>query len=238
MKSEGASKSGGWRLAADQIEQVVLQLLQDHLSDQGKLARLFSNTESSANQMLQLADGAKQLANELTTQTQPELKAAVTKMVQRIDLNAECITIQTRLSGLHDLVTAEEAHAKFNLLSDAISAPLQFKKRGVETKIVIGDRLQAAYEPNQALIMLIAQAHHWLDRLTTGSVTSIIDLAIEEQVDKNKISRALRYAYLAPDIIQSIFDGRQPVDLTAETMRRLPDLPMEWRDQRNLLGFH
>lgn len=82
-------------------------------------------------------------------------------------------------------------------------------------------------------MMPIAEAHHWLERLTADSVPSNIELAREEQVDKNKISRALRFAYLAPDITQAIFEGRQPTDLTAERMRRLPDLPMNWQDQRN-----
>jgi len=74
--------------------------------------------------------------------------------------------------------------------------------------------------------MLIAQAHYWLERLTNGTVPSIIDLAEEQRFDKNKISRALRFAYLAPDITQAILEGRQPVELTADRMRRLPDLPM------------
>ncbi len=116
-------------------------------------------------------------------------------------------------------------------------APLQLKKRGVEPKLIIGTMPRAVCEPNQALIMLIAQAHHWLERLTSGSVASIIDLAKQEQVDKNKISRALRFAYLAPDITQAIVEGHQPVELTADRMRRLPDLPMAWQEQKHLLGF-
>lgn len=240
LKSASASRSSGWRLAADKIEAVVLQLLQDHLSDQGKLAKLFSNAESSANQMLQLAEGAKQLARELSTQSQTELKATINKLVQRVDLSAEGIFIKIKLAGLCDLITTGETHSFFSLLTDvtgAIDAPLRLKKRGVETKLIIGDRPQAASEPNQALIMLIAQAHHWLERLTAGSTTSIIELAREEKVDKNKISRALRFAYLAPDITQAILEGYQPVELTADRIRRLPDLPMDWPKQRDLLGI-
>jgi site-specific DNA recombinase len=85
--------------------------------------------------------------------------------------------------------------------------------------------------------MLIAQAHHWLERLTSGSVVSIIDFAKQEQVDKNKISRALRFAYLAQHITRAILEGHQPVELTADRMRRLPDLPMGWQEQKDFLGF-
>ncbi len=41
LKSAGASRSGGWRLAADQIENAVLAVIRDHLSNQSKLAELF-----------------------------------------------------------------------------------------------------------------------------------------------------------------------------------------------------
>lgn len=50
------------------------------------------------------------------------------------------------------------------------------------------------------------------------------------QTDKNKISRALRFAYLTPDITQAILEGRQPVELTADGLRRLPELPTNWQD--------
>ncbi len=32
-------------------------------------------------------------------------------------------------------------------------------------------------------------------------------------------------------------DGRQPVELTAESLKRLPALPTDWDAQRRLLGF-
>ena len=215
-------------------------MIRDHLSNQSKLAQLFYGAEASANQMLQLSHGAKRLASELTTQTQTELKTTINTLVQRIELKSESITIKIRLAGLYDLVRAGDGDAKLNLPKDAmtqIHVPLQMRKRGVETKLIIGTIPQAACEPNQALVMLIAQAHHWLERLTSGSVTSIIDLAKQEQVDKNKISRALRFAYLSPDITRAILEGHQPVQLTADRMRRLPDLPMDWQEQKDLLGF-
>jgi len=185
LKSAGAAKSGGWRLAAEQIENAVLRLLCEHLSDRGKFAALLSSIESSANQMLQFADGAKQLAGELANQTQPELKSTINNLVQRVELKAESITIQVSLAELCKL-GENKSCVFFHLPKDplgTIIAPLQIKKRGVETKLIIGDNPRTVAEPNQALIMLVAQAHHWLERLTAGSVVSIIKLAREEQVD-------------------------------------------------------
>ena len=35
----------------------------------------------------------------------------------------------------------------------------------------------------------------------------------------------------------AILNGRQPASLTARGLRDLPDLPLDWADQRRVLGF-
>jgi hypothetical protein len=42
-------------------------------------------------------------------------------------------------------------------------------------------------------------------------------------------------ALLAPDIIESIIEGRQPHDLNFETLCQ--DVPLSWADQREHFGF-
>jgi site-specific DNA recombinase len=45
-------------------------------------------------------------------------------------------------------------------------------------------------------------------------------------------------AFLAPDIVEAILAGTQPVDLTAETLARRADLPRSWSEQKSLFGFN
>jgi site-specific DNA recombinase len=45
-------------------------------------------------------------------------------------------------------------------------------------------------------------------------------------------------AFLAPDIVEAILAGTQPVDLTAETLTRRADLPLSWSEQKSLFGFN
>jgi hypothetical protein len=68
-------------------------------------------------------------------------------------------------------------------------------------------------------------------------VRSIKQLAARHQVDKGDVSRILPLAFLAPDIVEAILNGRQPVDLTAYRLKRLCDLPHLWSEQRHILGF-
>ena len=45
------------------------------------------------------------------------------------------------------------------------------------------------------------------------------------------------FAFLAPDIVEAILGGRQPVELTAARLKRVRDLPVSWVEQRHLLDF-
>jgi site-specific DNA recombinase len=47
----------------------------------------------------------------------------------------------------------------------------------------------------------------------------------------------LPLACLAPTIVEAILAGRHPVDLTAQDLITLPDLPIEWSAQKAALGF-
>jgi len=47
----------------------------------------------------------------------------------------------------------------------------------------------------------------------------------------------LRIAYLAPDIVAAILDGRQVVQLNRQRLARATNLPVDWQTQRAMLGF-
>jgi len=87
------------------------------------------------------------------------------------------------------------------------------------------------------LIGLVAQASQWWQELATGQPTSVNDIAARDKIDAGDVSRALPLAFLAPDIVEAILDGRQPVTLTAYHLKRLGSLPSSWHEQRSLLGF-
>jgi site-specific DNA recombinase len=110
--------------------------------------------------------------------------------------------------------------------------------RGVRVKLVISnDDGRARREQDIVLIKTIALAHDWFHRLRTGQAPSVHDIAKAESVDRSHVSRVLRLAFLAPDIVEAIVDGRHPVELTAKRLLLREDLPLHWREQRQRLGF-
>ena len=51
------------------------------------------------------------------------------------------------------------------------------------------------------------------------------------------VRRACDLAFLPADVIEAIFAGEQPVELTTETFKVAYPLPIGWEEQRRLLGF-
>ena len=49
------------------------------------------------------------------------------------------------------------------------------------------------------------------------------------------MTRIMPLAFLAPDIVQAIYEGRQPADLKVKALSA--NLPLEWTEQRRALGF-
>ena len=72
-------------------------------------------------------------------------------------------------------------------------------------------------------------------RLINNPKLTVHDVAREEKVSSAHLYTILRLAWLAPDIIASIVNGRKPHQLTAKSLLRLtPRLPTDWAEQRKL----
>ncbi len=64
-----------------------------------------------------------------------------------------------------------------------------------------------------------------------------IAITEREGLRSGSVSRILPLAWLAPDISTAILEGRQSSHLSAKSLRELPDLPLDWVKQREILGF-
>ena len=69
--------------------------------------------------------------------------------------------------------------------------------------------------------------------LDEGLHTSVSEIGDAENISKSYVSRILRLALLAPDIVEAIFVGRSDQTLMLETLER--PLPASWEEQRDQL---
>ncbi len=66
---------------------------------------------------------------------------------------------------------------------------------------------------------------------------SLKEIAKEEDVVGSDVTRLLRLSFLAPDIVAAILKGGQPAELTASWLAQWKNLPLDWTEQREVLGF-
>ncbi len=115
--------------------------------------------------------------------------------------------------------------------------PLRMKRRGVETRIIItqGEDLPRKVDP--ALLKALARSRVWFEELASGRVRSLTDVARREKIAPRYVERLARLAFAAPEIVEAICQGRQPADLSAETLLNRIDLPLQWSAQLNAIGI-
>ena len=87
-----------------------------------------------------------------------------------------------------------------------------------------------------ALIQATSKAHVWWDWIKEGEVKSLSEIAGREGIDKPKVTRLLRLAFLSPLLVRQIRNGEQPVGLTVKTLTREHDLPRLWQEQEALVA--
>jgi hypothetical protein len=85
------------------------------------------------------------------------------------------------------------------------------------------------------LINAIARARHWYEQIASGSVGSMAAIARSAGLADRYVSRLLRCALLAPDIVAALLAGAAPHDLTLAKVLR--NLPLSWARQREIFGF-
>lgn len=121
-----------------------------------------------------------------------------------------------------------------------ISVPIKINRRGGKTATMIlpknipKDKEKPHYD--QVLIKAFAKAYKWQQILRKDPNMSYGKLAAKEKVTTGYVSRILRLNQVAPDIVKSIMEGRQPRELKIQDFmnKNIPDL---WEEQRTILGL-
>ncbi len=84
---------------------------------------------------------------------------------------------------------------------------------------------------DSTLIRNLVKAYNWRTSLEDQTYTSILALSKAEKHDERYVRRLLPIAYLAPDIIESILNGKQPVGLELKDLTST-DIALSWATQR------
>ncbi|AWC21317.1 DNA-invertase hin [Aminobacter sp. MSH1] len=247
LKVARSKDDGGWRVPATEIERLVDAEFKALLADEATITDWVCSIRSPANVMPVLSV-ARQLCGDAADRLQLRIGLLSTAFA-RIVLSSESISFEVKPATLIDQLLqpggiehcAKEQPIGSGAQSDGatitIHRQLTIKRRGVEARLVIEGASRHDREPDQTLVDLIARAHFYLERLTSGGADSIAELAGKIGVHRADISRLLPLAFLSPSILDAILSGRQPANLSARALTRLVDIPPAWSDQAHALGI-
>jgi hypothetical protein len=70
------------------------------------------------------------------------------------------------------------------------------------------------------MVKTIAGPFRWREQLENGPHATIAEIAAAEKINESYVGRVLRLILLAPDIVEAIFAGRQPAQLTLAVLMR------------------
>ena len=117
-----------------------------------------------------------------------------------------------------------------------ICYPIRLHRTAHDLRLVIP---AATGEPeagqrNLSLLRFIAQGRKWYRQITGGQHTTFRSIGKAEGVTERYVTRVIRGSLLAPDIIQRVIEGRQPVTLTVQKLKK--PFPSDWAEQRKFFG--
>jgi site-specific DNA recombinase len=238
-------KSTGRRIPAANLETLVITKLRSFLADEGAILNVIRDEHvDGAAQSRLIARGSK-TAKEVESLTPDQVRAMLMTLISRIDIRPDCVEISVRRSRLVGLLAAQAIDlttqqgqadtGSHDILTLTVMARLQ--RVGREMRMLV-ENTDDQTTADPGLLRIVARAHEIQERLMQNTDLTVHVIASQERISANYVYRLLRLPTLAPDIITAIVNGKNPPQLTAKKLMRLtPQIPVDWAEQRKLLGF-
>jgi hypothetical protein len=121
-----------------------------------------------------------------------------------------------------------------------VRIPMRFQRRGGRKRIVAPDGSPivpaSKPQPDGTLVKALARAWRWQRMLDDGVYATVSEIGDAENISKSYVSRILRLALLAPEIVEAMLAGSTDQGMILEQLERT--LPASWTEQHQLLLGH
>jgi len=232
----------GLRIAAAEIERIVLSAIGELISDPGRVTEALGPYVETAGEQQQILVRAGEIAAAWSELPAAQLRPAVTMLSRRVAVRSERVDIEISGRGLCAFLRGEPAETRAAAESDQpllLSFPTRLCRIGQGKRLVIDAAVRPGMsgQPDPKLIKLLVRAHHLKEKLRGSPGARIADVAMREKLSPSYVALLLRLTFLAPDITRAILEGRQPGGFTAQKLVSHAALPLAWPEQRQALGF-
>ena len=233
------------RLPAYDIERQVSLRLQSFLRSTNEVMKGLTVHGDHPELTQRLITAAKKKAEEWPTASPSAVRDFVRKVVRRVVVDTDKIEMETSRSEFRISFTDSQigtssraAVQRQEASSDDIirlTVEARLKRCGGEMRLVIipdSSRLQEI----TPILKAVVRAHTWREGVLAGEVPNRIVAAKRLNLNEEYLRRVLGCAFIAPDILEAILDGRHSSDLTVKALSRR-SLPLDWAEQRTQFGF-
>jgi len=132
---------------------------------------------------------------------------------ERIDIAPAEIRVTLSAEAIAEMLSIGSNRIDAGRLT--ITTRFHHRKRGVETRLIIGDVPDGL---DETLLRNIGRAYRYFDMIRSGRTFG--EIAEAENLSKRRVQHLIELAFLAPPIIALIQDGKQPSALTSDWLIR------------------
>lgn len=229
LQHEPGSEQDGMRIPARELEGAVVERLANFLND--PLAAISSlGGEIDPVRLRTAAASSQGLASEV----RGKKRCTIRTLVSRITILPDELRLELNLNKLGSQLGLKPADEALPPIVLALPAQLARSSRGIRL-VHPGKSDGRARDPDQPMIGLLVKARQWWDRLAKGGI-DIATLAREEAINASYVSRVVRLNFLAPQLVESILEGRQPPLLDVARLTSSGAFPLGWKEQLDVFG--
>jgi site-specific DNA recombinase len=229
-----ASALPGTRFPAQQLE--TLALSQIHLL-LGSPERCTASLENSPEKDVTGAR-ALELAKrwpQLETAKQHEFFRAVVRqvIVGQTTIWIEVDGLQLAETLLGHAPACSTVAGEHGLSPIKLTADLHTLRRGGKVRLAGPTCFEGS--PVPSLVKAIARARDWYERIVSGEVSTIRQLAQKTRLSSTYVKRMMDCATLSPQITEILLSGKHRPELTLQDL--LQNVPLDWPEQLRGLGL-
>ncbi len=180
---------------------------------------------ASADEQAAVRNRIERLNRKLAAQDDPIIMLAPT--IDHIELKPGHLNITMDTKALVGLIGIRNID-RIDIEAMTISVPFEQRRRGVETRMVLGHREQ---QVDAVLVSNLAQARSWYAQLKSSA--TLATLVKQSNTTVALITRILPMAFLSPAVVEAICTGQQPPELTSRKLRDIT-IPADWSEQAKL----
>jgi DNA invertase Pin-like site-specific DNA recombinase len=237
--------SGPTRLPAHEVECRVTERLCAFLKSDAELFDALSSPRESPARIQSLMAAAKKLAAKCLSVQAHDLRQLLLAFLRNVIVCEDRIELLVGRAALRQVLSPdkfvspkEESSKGTGDPDDAICLTVEVELkhyRGNVHLVVPPNGMVSTRHPRPALIKAVARGWAWYEKVMDGKVSDIESLAREAGLTPHYVRNVFACAFLAPDIVEAILDGRQPLGLKFEDLYK--HIPLSWTEQREQFGF-